>query len=572
MCVQGSGPNRYGCTRICLKSLNNFGESADENLVSVAFDLIDRSGPGILRVRTLIYAGLGLVLVASALFGRDMRLEAMLPIIAAALVLPWLASSYGRLFCALAIDSGVALASWWLFGPSAGTDFVLLVVAAAAALVFEGSSRGWLISLVLLAEASQIPLHLWASNRGPLPLFHSPSQVVSTAEFITGVALRLGLLVLASMLFALVGRSLKASRSALSASEAMFRGAFQEAPVGVALLSVDGVVLRANKRIDLLAGLDGNEHFKGLIELLFNPEDRAAVRGAITAAVNRDNDHIDLELTSSAGGKIRTLRATLAPVEQSQGDVAAVVTVEDVTERVENLQRLQELVRSKDEFVASVSHELRTPLTAVVGFSDILEATWRDLPAEELDTLIGDISRESREVSSIVEDLLVIARADIGTVTLIPDLFEFESQLESVVAGFSAVDRSRITFDCTSCWVWGDPIRFRQVLRNLLTNALRYGGNHVRVCSMAAEDNVEIIVEDDGEGVIGDDPERIFQPYVRAHDNPTQPASVGLGLAVSRSLARAMGGDLVYQRVDGLTRFRLTIPAVPATAPVEASG
>lgn len=242
--------------------------------------------------------------------------------------------------------------------------------------------------------------------------------------------------------------------------------------------------------------------------------------------------------------------------------------MEDITERINDHRRLEELVRSKDEFVASVSHELRTPLTAVVGFAQILSESWQDLTGEELQMLIEDIARESRDVASIVEDLLVIARADIGTVTLIPELLDFEDELSQVIGGLGSDVSGRISFDCQPARLWGDPTRFRQILRNLLTNAIRYGGEHISVCSALGQDHVEINVEDDGPGIDGSDPERIFQPYVRAHENPTQPASVGLGLAVARSLARAMGGDLSYGRSKGLTRFTLTVPAAEVSLQV----
>ncbi|MDX1469791.1 MAG: HAMP domain-containing sensor histidine kinase [Acidimicrobiia bacterium] len=232
-------------------------------------------------------------------------------------------------------------------------------------------------------------------------------------------------------------------------------------------------------------------------------------------------------------------------------------------------ESFRSLVRSKDEFVASISHEVRTPLTAVVGFSGILETSWRELPEHEVEMLIHHISHQSGEMSTIVEDLLVIARADIGSVTLIPSQLTLADEMQLILGGLTGKQAERIAVDCNQGEVWADPIRFRQVLRNLVGNALRYGGDHIRVWSETSGDSVAINVDDDGDGVLGD-PEPLFEPYSRAHESPTQPASVGLGLAVSRSLARAMGGDIVYERLDGITRFKVTMPASgPSRAPTD---
>jgi signal transduction histidine kinase len=111
-----------------------------------------------------------------------------------------------------------------------------------------------------------------------------------------------------------------------------------------------------------------------------------------------------------------------------------------------------------------------------------------------------------------------------------------------------------------------DPMRLRQIVRNLITNALRYGGPHSWVEIARREDQVEVRVCDDGEGVPPESLEEIFQPYGRGSGGQANPQSVGLGLSVSLQLARLMGGDLVYRRVDGHTCFVVSLPAAPLRA------
>jgi signal transduction histidine kinase len=435
-----------------------------------------------------------------------------------------------------------------------------------AAIVYEGLRRYGIIALTIGAALAQLPLHFMAKGTG-LPLFHPPAQVISDAEFVVGVLVRVAVLAVASALFSLVGNGLRGSRRALIRSEATFRGAFEEAPIGVALVSEQGLILNANREVARLARGElraGNPfHITGL----FADVDAVAAGEAILDIVGDRAQRVELEL-ESATSQSRSLRVAMVGVNMADRSIGAIVTIEDVTERVENRRRLEELVRSKDEFVASVSHELRTPLTAVVGFAEILAASWRELHQDELDTLIGDIARESGEVASIVEDLLVIARADIGRVTLIPDSLRIDSEVERVIAGFAPDEIERISVDVSGGTIWGDPIRLRQVLRNLVSNAIRYGGPEISIASMVVGDLVEVSVSDDGRGIPDDETERIFEPYVRAHRTPTQPASVGLGLAVARSLARAMGGELSYARVADTTCFTLSLPA--ADVPVGA--
>lgn len=109
----------------------------------------------------------------------------------------------------------------------------------------------------------------------------------------------------------------------------------------------------------------------------------------------------------------------------------------------------------------------------------------------------------------------------------------------------------------------------RQILRNLVANALTYGGHRIHIASQVSDDAGHIRVSDNGDGMPEKDQERIFAPYERAHDPGTQPGSLGLGLAISRSLAQMMKGDLTYSRCDGWTTFDLCLPLAPRAETLE---
>ncbi len=106
----------------------------------------------------------------------------------------------------------------------------------------------------------------------------------------------------------------------------------------------------------------------------------------------------------------------------------------------------------------------------------------------------------------------------------------------------------------------GDPGRFRQILRNLISNADRYGGHRIQVRLGITNQTVRIQVADNGAGLPEDEWESIFEPYHRAHPSGSQPAALGIGLSVARNLARLMDGSLAYRRQDHWSVFQLDLP------------
>ena len=237
-------------------------------------------------------------------------------------------------------------------------------------------------------------------------------------------------------------------------------------------------------------------------------------------------------------------------------------------ERRDAIGRLEELVASKDEFIASVSHEVRTPLTAVLGFAHELHEANGKFTEQEQDDLIELLADQSQEVANIVDDLLVAARAETGSIVVVPEALSIRTAVGEVLASHSG----RVDFSIAAesdVDVWADPVRLRQVLRNLLTNADRYGGSIVKVHVVEAAEVVRLEVRDNGEGVPESMREHVFEPYARAHSGSTQPASVGLGLAVARKLAQLMEGDLELSRQDGWTVFTLSVPVAAKTEEAE---
>ncbi len=287
---------------------------------------------------------------------------------------------------------------------------------------------------------------------------------------------------------------------------------------------------------------------------LVSPEDHELVMGVL-----REVGEWSGTLAVEGSRKPRIVDVSFQVLEMG-GDYTISTIARDVTGEVETQRRLEDLVRAKDELVASISHEIRTPLSVVLGLASELRDSHSDFDESTQDEFATLIAEQGQEMAHIVEDLLVAARADSGSIILDLAHVDLRHEVEMTLRSIAEIDLPpRIMNDVAdSCW--GDPSRIRQILRNLIINAGRYGGDRVRLASRVAGGRVAIEVIDNGSGVAAGSEATIFEPFGRAHTAASQPASIGLGLSVSRDLANRMGGDLSYMRRNDETIFTLTLP------------
>ncbi|MGB8362093.1 MAG: ATP-binding protein [Acidimicrobiia bacterium] len=223
-------------------------------------------------------------------------------------------------------------------------------------------------------------------------------------------------------------------------------------------------------------------------------------------------------------------------------------------------ERLRHLVDSKDQLIASVSHELRTPLTSVVGFAKLLEIEDSELTPEDRASVIRTIAEEGVDLANIIDDLLVAAKAESGTLAVVAVSIDLRAQVAQVVEACRPEDAARISVAPATVRAVGDPARVRQILRNLISNALRHGGEKIRV-DLATDDEVAVVaVADDGPGIAHEQRDRVFESYYRGQKDPGLAGSMGLGLSISLELAKAMEGSLTYRYVDRESVFELTLP------------
>lgn len=229
--------------------------------------------------------------------------------------------------------------------------------------------------------------------------------------------------------------------------------------------------------------------------------------------------------------------------------------------QLEETDRLRRLAREKDLFLASVSHELRTPLTGVVGLLSVLSQDFDRLSPDEVREYVDLGFREAQDLADLVEDLLTVGRLEAGALTYQARPIDAAEEVRRVVSRHRG--EHPISVSATPVRVMADPLRVRQIVRNLVVNAIRHGKGRVGVLVFSDGDVCHIEVHSQGPPIPPEQVERIFEPYRSADRESWSPGSIGLGLYISRRMARDMGGDLTYRRVGEANVFVLSLPTAP---------
>lgn len=264
----------------------------------------------------------------------------------------------------------------------------------------------------------------------------------------------------------------------------------------------------------------------------------------------------------------RAFQTSYRPVRDAGGRVTSVVAVAvDVTERVE-AERMRVEGEARMRFLAGVSHELRTPLNSMLGFAQLLDQGVPGPLNERQARYIDNILTSGGHLLSLVNDLLDIERLAAGRRQLQHQLLGLDQIVRDVVEDVTpmlASNRLRVEIKADPAACRGDDRAVRQVMLNLLSNAIKFSpdGGTVTVRARRRGDHAEVSVSDQGPGVPPERREAIFDEFaVMASAGSEGHPSTGLGLCLSRRLARAMDGDVrVRSRARRGATFTLTLPA-----------
>ena len=260
--------------------------------------------------------------------------------------------------------------------------------------------------------------------------------------------------------------------------------------------------------------------------------------------------------------------AATAPTVESVGVfVGVLVTVGSVGLVVWHVRRwLGRLDANRSQMLGTVSHELRNNLTGMIGLTDLVSEE-TGISDDETKELIGLAHDQAMEAAEIVEDLLTVSRLERSALTVDMTAVDLQHEIETVARRFAG-EGTVVSIESGGVGhVHANALRVRQILRNLISNAVRYGGPNIEVRTDTEGDRVTVTVTDDGDGVPSEDVVSIFLPYRRSAATRRHESSVGLGLWIARQLAVAMGGTLDYRREGSLTSFTVTLEAVEQLQP-----
>ncbi|MGJ7914000.1 ATP-binding protein [Massilia sp. LXY-6] len=314
------------------------------------------------------------------------------------------------------------------------------------------------------------------------------------------------------------------------------------------------------------AGRELNYAFKGYeqgaVDFLHKPLDPDAVRSKVNVFVTLDQQR-------------REMRRQMEALERSRREQD--VLLRELNKTQEELQRS---LRMRDDFMSLVAHELRTPLNTLFLETQMrsLQLKRGNLPAFDPEQVGNMIKRDERQIKAmirLIDDMLDVSRMKSGTLSIRPGKVELMGLLERVVNDLSlqaaAANATLQLAGHGPVEGWWDEFRIEQVIVNLLTNALRYGGGGlVEVSVQEIGCNVRIDVRDHGKGIAPDYIDRIFEPYERGA-KAGEPKGLGLGLYISRQLAVSHGGELTVQSTPGQgATFSLLLPCSEATVPATA--
>ena len=221
-------------------------------------------------------------------------------------------------------------------------------------------------------------------------------------------------------------------------------------------------------------------------------------------------------------------------------------------EREREVRRLSDEAHTiKNDFVAMISHELRTPLTSIAGFADTLLASWEELPRDEVVEFLSIINRQASYLGDLVEDVLVIPRLEADRLTLDPSLFDLGDLIEDVgqMVFPGGGEKTALVSLPDGVRVLADRRRVHQIIRNLMENARKYGGEQIMVEGFVMGDQYLIVISDNGPGVPDQEMLKVFENFEQISKGDSRESTgIGLGLPIARRLARAMGGDVWYER------------------------
>ncbi len=373
---------------------------------------------------------------------------------------------------------------------------------------------------------------------------------------------------------------------ALRESEQKFRQLADSMPQIVWTARPDGVTEYFNRRWHEYTGVVAESENKWHFIEVIHPDDKERAKKDWDSAVReKRNFEAEYRFKDRHTGDYRWFLGRAVPIfDESENIVRWYGTCTDIHDQKlaeSRLSQAKEVAekanRAKSDFLANMSHEIRTPLTAIVGFSEIMVTD--DCSREERGEYVSRIQSNARHLKELIDDILDLSKVEAGKIEIDKVHFPIATELREVLeilrsqAGVKGLQMHIHIDEAVPANVYTDPVKLRQIVNNIVGNAIKFTDQGtidigVRLLQKvsSADAQVELLVTDTGTGLTPLQRGKIFQPFVQADSSSTRAhGGTGLGLVLSRKLARALGGDVeLLESTPGKgSTFRITIGIGP---------
>jgi PAS domain S-box-containing protein len=393
----------------------------------------------------------------------------------------------------------------------------------------------------------------------------------------------------------------------LSRSERRFQATFEQAAVGIALVAPSGRWLRVNRKLCDIVGYGPEELQRMSFQDITHPEDLVADLALVKQLLDGEKEHFTMEKRYiHKDGRLIWVNLTVALVRDTAGAPDYFISVvEDIDRRKEMeheladsrtalehsveqatflARRAETANQAKSEFLANMSHEIRTPLNGLMGMMQLLKTT--ELDAEQLEYTDMAI-RSGGRLTRLLSDILDLSRIEAGHMTLNLGLFHIKDVFVAITETFAPLSREKglpltcLIGDKTPPEIFGDEVRVRQILFNLVGNAMKFtarGEVRVEVYPLLAlpPDRIRLlfIVADTGIGIPDEKIEVIDEAFTQVEGSYTRKQQgAGLGLTIAKELISLMEGTLAFDSEEnqGTTVYLMLPLALPGSAKSEAT-
>ena len=370
----------------------------------------------------------------------------------------------------------------------------------------------------------------------------------------------------------LVAAALQAESIESERAHALLRTAIDAVDAGFVLYGPDDRLVFCNQKFREIFALSADlvvpgARFEDIVR-------QAAERGRYEAAVGRVDDWVAERIAAHRCGQTDLLQRidgdrVLRVVERRTADGHTVGFRFDITELVRAQEAAESASQAKSAFIANVSHELRTPLQSIIGFSELGAQFALDEGHTGFEGLFREVHGGGHQMLTLVNALLDLSTLELNAGTLRRGSCDLAALAREVMAELRPQATARqlqMHDELPPLPTWADPYRMKQVMRNLLANALRFApaGSRVQLQgSLGIDQAVEMTVSDQGPGIPPDEMESIFDAFVQSSRTRDGAGGTGLGLTISRKIMAAHGGTLQAGNApDGGARLRLRLPFV----------